>query len=366
MDVLSVFRERGKKLTWQRLDDDYVLPPRPGTEIKADEAYFIIRLSEVFLGRSRTLWRKFYPVVHAWGSTSTGEEHGLVAPTQLQQVSNSGLDRVVTVNATLLGPVPYRGGDVSLVAGLYAVPGDDAAQALVAMVATLTTLAGSPIPAGSIASVITDGVDNLLGLNKTTLRLGVYDTFYPGNPLRTGFHVGLGADSAKVDLSQLGLRDGHLVKGPNPIAAKPYRDHDYVVVEVERRETRDDWPGLPGMTELQQQLEGIMKLPSTTVADKRDELAAFWPVAVQTLANSPHLTTANANFIAANIVANLKERLQAMESDNPFETRSWSGDDPDPDPTTIDLATIPDYYKFTDISAGGSVADNPWLAIRRV
>jgi hypothetical protein len=351
MDVLRIFRERGKHLAWQRLDDEHVVgPTASGIEIGAGEGYFIIRLSEIFLARSRTLWRKFYPVVHAWGATETGQEHGLAAPIQLQQVSGAGLDRVVTVNTRLIGPTPYRGGDVSLVAGLYAVPGDDAAQALVATVRALTALAGSAVPAGTIAKVVTDGVDKLLGLDKTTLRLGVCDTFYPGNLLRTGFHVGLGAELTQVDFSRLWLRDGHLVKGQDPLAAKPYQDHDYVVVEVERREVRDDWPGLPGMTELQEQLEGIMKLPRTTVALKREKLAAAWPDVVQTLTSSPHLTTANARFIAANIAADLEERLQAIESHNPFETRSWSGDARDPDPTNIDLAAIPDYYEFSDFS----------------
>jgi hypothetical protein len=360
MDVLRVFRERGKHLAWQRLDDDNVVGPASGTEMAVDQAYFIIRLSEVFLARSRTLWRKFYPVVHAWGATEAGQEHGLAAPTQLQQVSDAGLDRVVTVNARLIGPTPYRGGDVSLVAGLYAVPGDDAAQALVATVSALTALAGSAIPAGSIANVVTNGVDKLLALDKTTLRLGICDTFYPGNPLRTGFHVGLGADLAQVDFSRLWLRDGHLVKGPDPLAAKPYQDHDYVVVELEKREVRDDWPGLPGMTELQEQLEGIMKLPKATVAHKREKLAAVWPEVVQTLTGSPYLTTANAYFIAANIAANLKERLEAIESHNPFETRSWSGDAQDPDPTNIDLAAIPDYCEFSNVSTEHSTAANPW------
>ena len=361
MDVLKVFRERGKHLAWQRLDDDNVVGPASGTEIGADNSYFIIRLSEVYLARSRTLWRKFYPVVHAWGATETGQEHGLAAPTQLQQVSDAGLDRVVTVNARLIGPTPYRGGDVSLVTGLYAIPGDDAAQALVATISALTALTGLAIPAGNIAKVVTDGVDKILGLDKTTLRLGVCDTFYaPGNLLRTGFHVGLGTEVADVDFSQLWLRNGHLVKGPDPMAAKPYQDHDYVVVGVERREVREDWPGLPGMTELQEKLEGIMKLPHSTVALKREKLAAFWPEVVQTLTSSPHLTTANANFIAANIAANLKERLEALESPNPFEPRSWSDDAQDTDPTNIDLAAIPDYYEFSDVSPEGATAANPW------
>ncbi|MBV9446657.1 MAG: hypothetical protein JO345_12280 [Streptosporangiaceae bacterium] len=363
MDVLKVFRERGKHLAWQRLDDDQVVGPASGTEIGVDQGYFIIRLSEVYLARSRTLWRKFYPVVHAWGATVTGQEHGLAAPTQLQQISGAGLDRVVTVNTRLIGPTPYRGGDVSLVAGLYAVPGDDAAQALVATISALTTLTGSAIPAGTIAKVVTDGVDKLLGLDKTTLRLGICDTFYPGNLLRTGFHVGLGADLAEVDFSRLWLRDGHLMKGPDPFAAKPYQDHDYVVVEVERREVREDWPGLPGMAKLQEQLEGIMKLAKATVAQKREKLAAVWPEVVQTLTSSPHLTTANAYFIAANIAADLKERLNAMEFDNPFEARSWSGDTQDPDPANIDLAALPDYYEFSEmsnVSEADMTAANLW------
>jgi hypothetical protein len=103
-----------------------------------------------------------------------------------------------------------------------------------------------------------------------------------------------------------------------------------------------------------------MKLPKATVAHKREKLAAVWPEVVQTLTGSPYLTTANAYFIAANIAANLKERLEAIESHNPFETRSWSGDAQDPDPTNIDLAAIPDYCEFSNVSTEHSTAANPW------
>ena len=208
------------------------------------------------------MWRKYYPVVHAWGATEAGQEHGLAAPTQLQQVNDAGLYRVVTLNARLIGPTPYRGGDVSLVAGLYSVPGDDAAQALITTVSALTVLVGSAVPTGGVLPRLSPMVLIMFGLSNTTLRLGICDTFYPGNPLRTGFHVGLGTDSARVDIREaMASRRPLWSEARDPFSVEPLTDCDYLVVEVERREVRDDWPGLPGMSELQEQLEGIMKFP---------------------------------------------------------------------------------------------------------
>src|SRR2546423_47865 len=101
-----------------------------------DEAYFVVRMKEMFLGRIRLLWRKYYPVLHGFTEYAGVEEHAIAGPGQLQDLGNLNLDHVITLNYRLTGPTPYKGGDISLLVGLYSVPGQDAAKALISTVTT--------------------------------------------------------------------------------------------------------------------------------------------------------------------------------------------------------------------------------------
>ena len=57
-DVRDLFRAQGAHLLWRRLDDAQVTGISTGQPIEPDKAYFVVRLTEMYLGRSRTLWRK--------------------------------------------------------------------------------------------------------------------------------------------------------------------------------------------------------------------------------------------------------------------------------------------------------------------
>ena len=75
-------------------------------------------------------------------------------------------------------------------------------------------------------------------MTETRLELGIRDSFFSGNPLKAGYHVGIDAEPTDVDVSQLWFDRGRLVKGARPESAVPYADHDYMVIEIERREKR--------------------------------------------------------------------------------------------------------------------------------
>jgi hypothetical protein len=203
--VLDLFRAEGQHLLWTRLADDHVVGGESGVIIEPYDAYFTVRLTEMFLGRSRTLWRKSYPVVHPFGTYSGAEEHAVAGPGQLRTVTDAGLDRVISLNFRLAGPTPFYGGDLSIVVGLYSVPGDDAAKALVETVSALAGLAMLPAnQVTPVAQVIKAGIDGVFRLGTTKLRLGLNDTFVASNPLRSGFHVGIAASETNIDLGRCG------------------------------------------------------------------------------------------------------------------------------------------------------------------
>jgi hypothetical protein len=337
--VGQLFQASGDHLIWTRLGDGQVWnivsgrherSGQSGGLIEAEQAYFTVRLTEMFLGRSRTLWRKYYPVVHAFCGYADAQQHALAGPGQLQTVTDSGLDRVVTLNFRLAGPTPFRGGDVSVVAGLYSVPGDDAAKALVETVSAIAGLAVlQASPAGQVAQitqVIKNGIDSIFQLNTTKIRLGINDTMIGSQPLRSGYYVGIGATAADVDFSRLWLVDGHLVEGRDPVAGRPFVGYDYMVIQLERTERLANWPALPGMTDQQQRFNAVLGDDLASPHEKSERLNRLWPGFKEALRVSPYLTKADARAIANDVQADLQGRLTAQRSGNPFESKSWGSE----------------------------------------
>jgi hypothetical protein len=301
----------------------------------------------MYLGTTRTLWRKFSPLVHAFTTydADNHEEHNVAGPGQLQELGEANLDRVMVFNTRIGGPRPYRGGDVSLLAGLYSVPREDAAAALVSTIGALAGLAGpgaALVP--EVAALVKTGVDNILGLGSTKLRLGISDTFAGVNPIRTGYHVGVGAATTEVPRDRLWIRDGRLVTGPNPRAGTPYGGHDYFVVHVEAPDRRADWPGLPGLLGFEARFSAVLADSQRDDAAKRSEMGAIWGSFSEALTTSPHLTRYDAGQIANDVQTDLKKRLDALGSGNPFETRAFGSDRVEErPPERLDFGDIPQY-----------------------
>ncbi len=350
MGFVDIFVKKAHHRCWQRLNDDHVVDGRTGKLIENDGAYFVIRMKEMYLRNTRTLWRKFYPLLHAFIEYQKGEEHAIAGPGQLRDLGEANLDRVVNLNFRLAGPTPYKGGDVSLLAGLYAVPGQDAAKALIGTLSTIAGLGGialGQIPA--VANAVKTGVESVIGLNESTLQLGVRDTFYQGNPLRSGYHVAIDSDADKVEMSKLWLYKGQLKKGNDPVAGVAYEENDYMVLEVERRDSRDDWPSLPDIAAQQAGFAAIMADSSLTVAQKREKLRDAWGRFQNALSTSPYLVKPDAQRIALSVAEDLNARLKALEEGNPFETRSWYSSKPERrKPTVFDFVDVPDYLDVTN------------------
>ncbi len=351
MDIGAIFKKEGTHLFWKRLDDGHVAEGGAGQAIEFDEAYFTVRMKEVFLGRIRLLWRKSYPVLHSFTEYAGQEDHAIAGPGHLQELGDVNLDRVITLNYRLTGPTPYKGGDVSILVGLYSVPGHDAAKALISTISTLASFGGPQFgQAAQIAGLVKDGVDKILGLGDTKLQLGVRDSFFPdGNPLRSGYHVGIAAPTAQIDVPALWLKEGRLVKGADPIASRPYEEHDYMVLAIERSDRRDDWPLLPGLNEFNARFGGIMGDSKLDANEKGKRLNVIWPTFTQALKDSRFLIRPDRERIAGDVQQDLEKRLRAIRAGGPFEIRSWGEAEARPQqPTEFDLADVPEYVDPAD------------------
>jgi hypothetical protein len=327
MDVLDIFRTQGQHLFWERMDDARVVGRPTGEEFKPDEAYAVVRLAEMFLGTSRVLWRKRSPLVHAFVTSGAGkEQHTVAGPGQLQDLGERNLDRVILLNFRVAGPTPYRGDELQLLTGLYSVPREDTAAALINTVGALAGLV-SPEAAGAadIAKVVKAGVDSILGLGET---------------------------QAQVDTGALWIRDGRLLQGNSLALADPYRDHDYLIVQIERLERLPDWPSVPGLRVYEKAFKDILSSGKTKEAMYAD-LAPRWPQFTEALVNSPYLTRHDADEIAKDVEVDLKKRIEAGATNNPFETRGWGTDTTQQlDPREVDFGAVPERSAQDDALAG--------------
>ena len=175
-----------------------------------------------------------------------------------------------------------------------------------------------------MAQIVKTGIESVLGLDEATLHLGVRDTFGVGSagdgsaPFATGYFVGIAAADQSIDPAQLWLANGRLLKGTTQLTSKPYSDHDYMVLSIERLETREDWQTLEGLTQFLPRFSNILSDVEFTMAEKRSRLAALWPPFVQMLGESPQLTGPDRDRIASEVGDDYAKRLTVQEEGNPF------------------------------------------------
>ncbi len=367
MDIWKIFTKKGEHLFWQRLEKDQIDQDNyEEFSIENDQAYFLVRLKEMYIRNTRILWRKYYPLLHGFVHYGGKEDHAVAGPGQLKELGEANLDRVITLNYRLCGPIAYKGGDVQVLLGLYSVPAEEALGLLINMVSQVATLGGLAVQqAAQIANTVKKGVEDIIGMNEARLELGLNDTFYQHNPFRAGYYVGIKAPKDQIAVNRLWLVKGRLMKGEYPQASKSFEDYDYFVMEIERRLHRDDWPGLPGIAEMQGKFAGVMRDPGLQVTQKRERLRDLWPEFTQTLGDSPFLVKPDREQIANDVSQDLKNRLQSLETGNPFETRAWGeASTVRRDPAVFDFLDVEQYLDWQDQEgvrrARQALAGNPF------
>lgn len=320
MDITSLFEGKAKQLFWQAIDSAHVDSSRPQTEIEPGQAYFSLRLCEMYLATVRKLWRQMYPIVHCYVSNGGAETHTLASPAQFLQLGDANLDRIANLNIQLGGPTPYNGEAVTLMAGLYSIPGHDSAKALIEVVGTLAAF--DPGVAGqgvALSKIVKSGVESILGLDQATLHLGIRDGFAPGShPLKSGYFAGIGAAESVVDPAQLWVVHGRLMQGKTAATAVAYAAHDYMLIAIDRVDAREDWAQLREIQDARGKISNLVDDLQFSVTEKRSRLAALWPVFMQVLADSPHLTIPDRERIAGLISGELLKKLKLQQEGNPF------------------------------------------------
>src|SRR5450759_1127008 len=119
MQLIDIFRAKSQQLFWSALPDSNVVDGASPELIQKNQAYFVIRMKEMYVAYSRKLWRKLYPMLHSYTEHGKFQENAIAGPGQLRELGDNNLNRIVNLNYRLAGPTPFTGEDLSILAGLY-------------------------------------------------------------------------------------------------------------------------------------------------------------------------------------------------------------------------------------------------------
>lgn len=318
MKLRNLFQRKAELRFWRRISDDHVLSGLNTTPIVKNNHYFVIRLTQMYTKDARVLWQKYHPMLHGLIDHHGDETHAIVGPQQLQGFGGGDGTKFASFNQRLVGPKPYRGGDVEILTGLYSVPGEEYASLVLGTLSTLSGLVGSVKVVEQVATMIGETVAGILRLNTTRLHVGIYDALKGPGQIKPGFYVGLDRPDDPNLLRSLWLQDGRLMKGSNPKDLQAFDETDFMIIELEPRDHYDEWRKLPEMSRYEAEFNAIL-VSAQSDDEKRTALDAVFRKFEAHLATEDALTDPDRKHIESSFFAALDERLKNA---NRFSSRA--------------------------------------------
>lgn len=355
----GIWRTPNRQMAWGRIPANHVIGSKAPTAFTNNDDYVLVKLASMFLRDSRVLWLKLSPLVHATvtlaGRTTLHSETAVIGPAMFGDLSEAPANRSVILNQRLAGPAVWRGGDLNVAAGLFAVPKDQAATSLLNTVGQLAGLAVPAVGQGlAIAQVLKNGVEGLIGLADTKPVLGVKDalgdptTAPAGTEAAPAVLAGIAAPANEVNFGTLWVREGRLLEGSSANALTVYERHDHLLVTIERGAPRQDWRGLPTLTPHETKFDGVLRDANLAKDAAEAKLNTNFAAFDGDLTNEDNLTDSDKNRIRGEVIAELQARLERKYA-GPFgrgtvEKRSVGG---------IPRVVDPEGFNFLDVGDSG-------------
>lgn len=294
-------QQDAKKLTVFRVADDHVDVPQPLVKIEAGMHYFRLWLAEMHLKRDVEWFKTWYPVAHSLVRFQFGQHQVEVAnvagPLKLNGVDVNEVGNVIRLNYPLTALMPFRGGVVEIMAGLFAMQGRDSVQTFLGVMEEFSQLLVVPQLSGALrmAGTVATGVEKLLGVTDGRLHLGLHQAFVAqeggGNLLRPGYYAVVRAEEQQVPRSRLWIMEDRLRLGDTPDGSEHYREHPHMVFRIEGQSTRDDWDALTTIAEPR------LKMAEARLQGKEGEAESFLRAAKVAVFLSPDLTIAHQRLL---------------------------------------------------------------------
>ena len=98
MSFVDIFTAKSQQLYWAPLPESNVVDGAKPSPIEKNQAYFVLRMKEMYVAYSRKLWRKLYPMLHSFVEHGKTQENAIAGPGQLRELGDSNLERIVNLN----------------------------------------------------------------------------------------------------------------------------------------------------------------------------------------------------------------------------------------------------------------------------
>jgi hypothetical protein len=218
---------------------DTPINPAP---LEPEASYFRVWLSEMYLAQSYKWFTDQFPAVQASIRMKTADNTP-VTFSRVVRAPNEALARGVLMNYALTELMPFRGGTVELEAALLAFQGNSAmnyASAALGILENFGGLVAAPLgQALQVAQAVNKGIDELVSAADGRVALSLHQSFVSGqvaNALRAGYIAVILATENELAPDNLSVAENKLLYGGSPLTG-----YDYFLLNIERRERRDDW-----------------------------------------------------------------------------------------------------------------------------
>lgn len=249
METLAgLFKKEAEHIYAGWIDQARVDKKLSPTPLEAGRHYVRLWLAEMFLNDEVSWLQKWYPAVHSLASLDFGDGHvelPNVADATRVGAGPGGGGAFVARNFQLTPTLPFKGGTLSLEAGLLALPGQNYLKGFLELLGKFAGLLNVPqlSAALALAQPLALGIQQLLGPVGGRMHLGFRNSLTAG-AVRDGYLVAIRADERKVPPlyvvnDQLRTGDG-LGEGWH----KPLDGFDYMLFRLEVFDERDDWEQL--------------------------------------------------------------------------------------------------------------------------
>jgi hypothetical protein len=246
---------------WKQRAEDWIYtrvnPPRAPNDVipqivKPDSAYISIFLQSMRIVNVRKGLNRFYGTVHSYCSVPHLSENKIqfnvvTTPSQLKGIDAANLDKVITIQKRLLGPIPYRGGDIDIELGLFSIKEEELAGPYLSLLEEASKLASVAFFSTALpyTSLLKDGINLIVGGSpETILEIGLSKNF---NPLETGYYVVMRAPKGSYETDKLRIDpEDNCLLDPS---GNPIKDYPYMVLKITSSPTREDWFQIPEIAE---------------------------------------------------------------------------------------------------------------------
>jgi hypothetical protein len=210
-----------------------------------DGCYVELYVEALRLARARRFASTFHGVVYSFVSLSregdaSAQFAAVSKPEKLATLDEHAIDRVITVSKQMLAPTPWRGGNLDLQLGLFAVKASNLLTPVLDYVTRVSTTAGISF-AGAVKPflpLITEGMDLITNQSRdTVIEVGVDTSLTLTKP---GVFAVIAARKGSIDETNLSVDlDGRLLLGDIPL------DRAYCVFSIRRTDRKPDYGEIP-------------------------------------------------------------------------------------------------------------------------